>query len=140
MASPKNIPIGYCGQKEQETDHLYGTGLVWYRDQDTVHDVPVDKAALLLNHPDVWFDTRSEAVQVKKPIEVVPPPNKRTQDEEISTAEVALPQNFEELSTEELDAFSVRNFNVSLDVKEPIEALREKVRSLVEHSKFDEPV
>lgn len=132
----KTIPIGYCGKKAQETDHIYGTGLLWTT--DTVHEVQLDKAALLLNHPDVWYDTRPAASRKNDPVRPVVAPNNRTQDGEIFTASIALPQNFEELTPTELDVFSVRNFNVPLDMTEPIEALREKVRSLVEHSKFDE--
>lgn len=135
MAGPKTIPIGYCGKKEQETDHLYGTGLVW--EPDTIHDVPVDKAALLLNHPDVWFDTRSDKAKDKNPVEPVEPQNKRTVDEEITTASIDLPQNFEELTFQELDAFSVRNFNVSLEEATPMETLRDEVRQLVDRTKFD---
>lgn len=131
-AAPKTIPIGYCGKKDEETDHLYGTGLVW--NPGTVHDVPADKAALLLNHPDVWYDTRTPEVQAKKPVAPVAAAPKRTAEEEVTTAEVDLPRNFEELSIPELDAFSVRNFNISLDQTQPIEKLREEVRANVERT------
>ena len=132
----KTIPIGYCGQKEQETDHLYGTGLVWGK--DSVHEVPLDKAVLMLGHPDVWYDTRPEAIKAKKQVNPVAARSQRIHGEEEQTAAHQLPHDFDTMTAAQLDAVSVRNFNVSLDVKEPIATLRSQVRWLVERSKFNQ--
>jgi hypothetical protein len=83
----ENIPIRYVGKKPEETDHTYGTGLTWTQ-EDNVKDVPADKAALLLNHPDVWADARAAKEQKKDPVKPVEPPKKMGRDEPIMTPDM----------------------------------------------------
>lgn len=47
------VKVEYVGMKDQRADTVAGTGLVWYGAGD-VHDVPVEAAARLARHPDVW--------------------------------------------------------------------------------------
>jgi hypothetical protein len=48
------LKVRYVGKKDQETDHLYGTGITWVGLGD-VHEVPLTAwAGKMSRHPDVW--------------------------------------------------------------------------------------
>lgn len=107
----KTIPIEYVGLKEEgETDHLYGTGITWAQRGDVRH-VPEDKAALLLNHADVWADARSEAAQKKSPIEpaVHVAPRLDEQVEEHNPAKIHL------MPKEDLQRYALVEYNERID-------------------------
>lgn len=47
------VKVEYVGLKDQETDHLYGTGIVWTGKGD-VQEVPAAAWARMKVHVDVW--------------------------------------------------------------------------------------
>jgi len=47
------VPIVYIGKKPYKTDNINHTKTVW-NGTDDVQPYPLDKAAALLRHPDVW--------------------------------------------------------------------------------------
>ena len=49
----KQVQVEYVGAKDQETDHLYGTGITWVGRGD-VHTVPATAWDGMKKHPDVW--------------------------------------------------------------------------------------
>jgi hypothetical protein len=53
MNTQTMVPVEYVGAKQSETDHLYGTGLVWSGRGD-VQLVPADKWSQMKRHVDVW--------------------------------------------------------------------------------------
>lgn len=55
-APDQRIAIGYCGLKPEQDDPVAGTKLVWCK--GIVHEVNRAQAAILLNHPGIWFDAR----------------------------------------------------------------------------------
>ncbi len=132
------IPIGYCGQKAREIDHLYGTGLVWVKDEQTIHRVSPDKAALLLRHPDVYFDARAELEIEEKPLASVQPPN-RMMTESLPVEALGLPRNFEEMDKAALTQLGLRLFNMRFDDDEPDDQIRAAIRQGVDRMRFDEP-
>lgn len=129
------IPIGYCGQKNLEVDHLYGTDLVW--EPGTVHEVDPKKAALLLRHPDVWFDTRSEDEQKKHPVPIATPtfePGqfKYRQPESEDRREPPL-INFDSVEDKGVLAeFAQKNYNIELDKRMTLANMKAVVRSHVQ--------
>ena len=101
------ILIGYCGQKPEQADTVAGTGLVWK--PGTTHQVPRAIAAVLLNHPDVWFDARPEA----KADPVLPA--KRDRDAEMTEEEREVLQapplvRLDQMTEEQLRQFAVRTY------------------------------
>lgn len=49
----KTVQVEYVGLKDEETDHLYGTGITWTGKGD-VHAVPASAWEGMSKHPDVW--------------------------------------------------------------------------------------
>ena len=56
------LKVRYVGKKDSETDHLYGTGIVWIGAGD-VQEVPADAWLKMAKHTDVWELVESEAAQ-----------------------------------------------------------------------------
>lgn len=132
------IPIGYCGLKEREVDHLYGTGLVWIKEERTVHNVPEDVASKLLRHADVYFDARPDFMQEEAPIEPSEPQNKQISEASLPVEALGLPRNFESMTKEQLVSLSHRYFNVPLDENETIDSMRAAIRQNVDRMRFEE--
>lgn len=80
--------IKYIGDREQHTDNLYGTGLIWTSGQ--VHNVEDGIAARMLAHADVYKEAKAVkgevpavAIQVVEPEKLpVPLPNLDTMDKQ----------------------------------------------------------
>lgn len=53
MSNEEFVQVEYVGLKDEETDHLYGTGLVW-KGQGDVKRVPRAAWERMKAHPDVW--------------------------------------------------------------------------------------
>lgn len=54
------VPVQYVGKKQEKTDDIAGTGLVWTPNQ--VHYVPPLVAQKLFKHPDVWAEADEDAL------------------------------------------------------------------------------
>lgn len=117
------IPLRYVGKKDFETDHLYGTNITWRRGE--VHDVPANKAALLLQHTDVWADARATSKQKKEPVPPAEPTKKATKPEETPAA------NFATMNLEGLRHYAQVNFNEYLPDDMAVEDARARVVELV---------
>lgn len=130
----KTIPIGYCGQKPSKTDTTYETGLTWTKDD--VHEVPVEKAALLLNHPDVWFDARTEKAQAKAPVEPVSPKSRGPLEEAEDPAAVPTPMHLID-TIEKAATFAKQNFNIDLDQSLTIDEARAEIQKHMDRKRFE---
>lgn len=68
-AAGASVLVEYVGLKPEETDHLYGTGIVW-RGAGDVHEVPAKNWALMKKHVDVWREVTAAA----SPLAAAPSP------------------------------------------------------------------
>lgn len=80
----ESVQVEYVGLKDQETDHLYGTGLVWVGKGD-VKAVPADKWARMKVHADVWREvgTKPAAAPVVPVTKMLPAPLDTLTDPEV---------------------------------------------------------
>lgn len=139
MAKKKaKIPIGYCGQKEREHDHLCGTGLVWIAEEGTVHEVSREAAEKLLRFPGVYFDARPEFEQEEDPLEPAAKVNKAITEADMPVEALDLPRNFESMEKPQLMELSLRFFNSPLDENETVDSMRAAIRQNVDRMRFDE--
>lgn len=125
------ISIGYCGQKDREVDHMYGTDLVW--EPGVVHQVDEKVAALLLRHDDVWYDARTEKERASHAIPIAERGldgvfKYRDADVEIDREQPMF--NIETAESKEaLVEFAQKTFNMELDKRMSLDNLKAKVRS-----------
>lgn len=130
----KTIPIGYHGKKELKDDPVAETGLTWTQGQ--VHQVPIEKAARLLAHPDVWFDARKKEKQEKDPVDPVEPEKLGPLDpDQDLSAPKPVPLELVN-TTEKAIAFAKSNFNVDLDPELTLEAMHGEIRTHMDRQKF----
>ncbi len=54
------VLVEYVGAKDSETDHLYGTGIVWTGKGD-VQEVPAANWSRMKKHVDVWREVADDA-------------------------------------------------------------------------------
>jgi hypothetical protein len=130
----KTIPIGYHGKKELKDDPVAGTGLTWT--QGEVHDVPIEKASLLLAHPDVWYDARDKKSRKKDPVDPTEPQKlgPLDPDQDLSAAKPAPLELVD--TTEKAVTFAKSNFNVDLDPELTLEEMHTEIRTHMDRTKF----
>lgn len=59
-AVSSTVLVEYVGAKDSETDHLYGTGIVWTGKGD-VQEVPAANWSRMKKHVDVWREVTDDA-------------------------------------------------------------------------------
>ncbi len=123
----KTIAIKYVGKKDAETDHLYGTGITWTGHGD-VQQVPEDKAAFLLKHPDVWVDGRSAAARKKSPVEEQSFVPERYQEQEDMAP---VPAKVHLMPKDDLISYAMTNFGERLSPEITEEQARHEVVRLM---------
>lgn len=125
----KMVLIEYVGKKDTgEIDHLYGTNIVWAKPGDT-QDVPEDKVALLLNHPDVWRDARTKAQKKAEPIEPKTEASKRFDEHDKVEPDVTAKIHL--MAKEDLVRHAYINFGETLDDTKDENDLRQEVVRLM---------
>ena len=133
------IPIGYCGKKDSETDHLYGTNLTWT--PGDVHPVPLSIAVKLLKHEDVYYDARpdegedapGDLAAMAKDAQKDNAPAKTEADDldEQHTHELAPLVSLEAMNKADIVAYAHRHFGVELPASETKAAMIEQVRGMM---------
>jgi hypothetical protein len=152
-AAVATIMIGYCGKKEFEHDHLYGSGLTWT--PEDIHAVPVGIARKLLQHPDVYYDATdmvadaglegagsntaptglegkdpaANIVDANKPKEGEEDGNKPKDDEDLTARAPLVP--LDTMTKADLFQYAQRHFGVELPGNLPKAELVEKVRFMM---------
>ncbi len=115
-------PIKYIGKRAKNTDATYGTNLTWQAGETLL--VPAESANRMLAHKDVYehgeasADHQVMAVTVKAESE-----DEKTQEVRDSIASWEKPA---------LASYALNNFNVKVDKRQPIDALRAQVTQLVD--------
>jgi len=107
--------IRYIGKKDERTDNVAGTGLVW-NGQGDVQTVSDAAAAKLLAHPDIWEDAGDAPVDEKpkaeKPVADKPAdePTPPKQDDPEDDSALAPMVNLETMDKVALKEYAQRHF------------------------------
>jgi len=110
------IPVTYIGRRPVYREGTYSSGIVWT--QGETKSVPDELAAKLLKHPDVY--ERGEVAT-----ETVTLPEKP--DTEAEDRDQEMLDSIKRMDKDALAVFAKTNFNVSLDKRRGIDALRSEV-------------
>jgi hypothetical protein len=73
LSLTKTVRVRYVGLKPSETDHLYGTDIVWNGAGD-IKTVPTDAWAKMAKHVDVWELAGDDDLSPPAPPDESPPP------------------------------------------------------------------
>lgn len=112
----KLVPIIYVGGKPEWKDHLYGTGLLFKRDEITL--VPGHAFERFLRHPE-FKDGRVGKMKSRE-IDTTPPV--------VEEKDEAPLVNLDAMTKDALALYAKRNFNLELDTKQRKDDLIETVR------------
>lgn len=122
-AGPGFVLVKYVGRRETYIERAYGSGIVFV--QGETKPVPVDLAAKLLRHADVYVP--GEPGPFTEAVEVAQAP-KQTQDE--STQDLRDTIAF--MDKDALETFAKTNFKIDLDKRKSVNTLRQHVTQLVD--------
>jgi hypothetical protein len=115
------VSVKYIGKRAQYTDGTYGTRILFIQGESRL--VPIDKARLMLKHPDVYVPGEADAVAAVIPEEQAKKPDDETQDMRDAIAI---------MDKVALEAYAKTNFRVNIDRRKNVEALRAEVTGLVD--------
>lgn len=116
------IPVKYVGKRETYRDGTYGTGLVFQQGETKL--VPVEKARLLLQHPDVYVPGDVANVEAKAAEEVAAPVSNDSQAE---NEHMDMRDNLGRMDKDGLAEFALTHFNMKLDKRKAESVLRTEV-------------
>lgn len=110
------VPIKYVGKKDQKTDNVADTGLVWQRGE--IHYVPPLLAQKYKRHPGVWQEAWDEAEQdpgsVGMVIEGTLPQGEQTNLERAGQVTFDLP-NLQGMTKADIATFAQTQYGTQLD-------------------------
>ena len=115
------VSVKYIGKRAQYTDGTYGTRILFIQGESRL--VPIDKARLMLKHPDVYVPGEADAVAAVIPEEQAKKPDDETQDMRDAIAI---------MDKVALEAYAKTNFRVNIDRRKNVGALRAEVTGLVD--------
>lgn len=127
----QTIAIKYVGKKPSKVDNVAETGLVWLPGQ--VHEVPVVKAAIMLQHPDVWAADKPISPQAHDTLAEVAKAEiekqKKARDKEDEKRDIALvKKNLGEMKNKtEIIDYAKKEFGIDLDPREKRAQLERRV-------------
>lgn len=113
------VSIQYIGKRPEYTDGTYGTGIHWVQGESRL--VPADKARLMLKHPDVYVPGAVDAPVASLDIKPKTDENDEKQDMRDSIAT---------MDKEAIGVFAKTHFNVDIEKRKGLPALREQVTGL----------
>jgi hypothetical protein len=116
------VPIRYIGHRPTYKEGAYGTGIIFTKGKSEF--VPADKAAQLLAHKDVYEPGDASECGAVQAV----PVKKDESDDPTQMARDAIAIS----GKEALEAYARVNFNVDLDKRQPVEALRSQVTGLID--------
>ncbi|SDG85916.1 RyR domain-containing protein [Pseudomonas flavescens] len=134
-----HIPVQYIGRRESFTDHLYGTGLVFSKDQ--VRNLPGDLARKFLRHADQFQECQAVAV-APEPSSTVPADDtdaklaaaqKAKEDEQKEQDQLNdLRQQIGVMTKDALFDYAFTRYQQKLDKRASVDSLRQQVIGLVD--------
>ena len=113
------VSIKYIGARPEYTDGTYGTRITWARGESKM--VPADKAKSMLKHPDVYVIGDDDAPTPKLPAPKDPEDNVQDMRDSIAA-----------MSKEAVLTYAQTHFNMKLDRKQSVSALRTAATMLVD--------
>lgn len=139
-----HVAVQYIGRRETWTDHLYGTGLSFVREQ--VRTIPGNIARQFLKHPDVFREAPAEdghgqVADVVEPADakaddtaqlLEAAAKKQTEDLENESRLQDLRQSVTFMEKEALKEFALRNYRQKLDGRLSVEAMRTQTLQLID--------
>ena len=114
-----HLSVKYIGKRAEYTEGAYGTRIHFLQGESRM--VPVDKARLMLKHPDVYAPGVPDAV-----IAVLP--EVKTEDDPTQD----MRDSIAIMDKAALEAYAKTNFRVDIDKRRSIETLRTEVTGLVD--------
>lgn len=134
-----NIPVQYIGRKEAYTDHLYGTGLSFEKDQ--VRGLPTEVARKFLRHADMFKEAGEGAVVTElvksaeqddttKTLDEAAKRQKEDQDKE--NALIDLKQHVSNMTKNALCEYAMTNYRQKLDSRASVADLRQQVTGMID--------
>lgn len=114
-----HLSVKYIGKRAQYTDGTYGTRITFVQGESRL--VPLDKARLMLNHPDVYVPGVDDA-----PVAVVPVDTKEQDNVQDMRDAIA---NMDKAA---LESYAKTYFKIDLDKRKGVESLRSQVTMLVD--------
>ena len=116
-----HVSVKYIGKRLEYTDGTYGTRIHFVQGESRL--VPLDKARLMLKHPDVYAPGEADA-----PIAVMPEAKDKKPDEETQD----MRDSIAIMDKAALETYAKTNFRINIDKRKNVEALRAEVTGLVD--------
>lgn len=114
-----HISVKYIGRRAEYTEGMYGTRIRFLQGESRM--VPVDKARLMLKHPDVYAPGVPDAA-------VAVLPEVKTEDDDVQDMRDAIAI----MDKGSLEQYAKTHFMVDLDKRRSVENLRTEVTGLVD--------
>lgn len=134
-----NIPVQYIGRKEAYTDHLYGTGLSFEKDQ--VRGLPTEVARKFLRHADM-FKEAGEGAVVTEPAKSLDQDDtsktldeaakRQREDQDKENALIDLKQHVSNMTKNALCEYAMTNYRQKLDSRASVADLRQQVTGMID--------
>lgn len=133
-----HIAVQYIGRKEAYTDHLYGTGLSFVKDQ--VRGLPAEIAGKFLRHGDMFKECGEAAIeQAVEPSEpddtakTLEDAAKRQQESrKDEDALLDLKQHVSVMTKDTLCDYALTNYRQKLNKRASVEELRQQVTGMID--------
>lgn len=119
------IKIKYVGVRPVYRENLYGTGIVF--DKDQVVEVETSTAIKMLKHQDQYVRAEADEVAVD-PVVIDPPEDKGEEEENAQTTRDTIAT----MDKAALESFAKVHFSVDLDKRKGLGTLRAQVVGLVD--------
>jgi len=116
-----HLSVKYIGKRAEYTEGTYGTRIHFIQGESRM--VPVDKARLMLKHPDVYVPGVEDAVIAVVQEEPSKKPDEESQDMRDSIAI---------MDKASLESYAKTNFRINIDRRKHIDTLRAEVTALVD--------
>lgn len=114
-----HISVKYTGKRAEYTDGTYGTRILFKQGESRM--VPLEKARLMLKHPDVYVSGDADA-----PLAIVQEPKQEADDVQDMRDAIA------NMGKDALSAYAKSHYNIKIDKRKDVGALRSEVTGLVD--------
>lgn len=114
-----HVSVKYIGKRLEYTDGTFGTRIHFLQGESRM--VPLDKARLMLKHPDVYAPGVADAPVAVLTVETTEEDNVQDMRDAIASMDKAA-----------LESYTVTHFRVNLDKRKSVETLRSEVTGMVD--------
>lgn len=129
------VGVKYIGRRDEYTDRLYGTGLVFAAGE--IHPLPPELAKKFLRHADV-FEKADAPVEVeakpasktKKALDEAKKQQDKERDEQNALQD--LRDQVQSMNKDALENFAKVNYRQDIDKRSSVESLREQVIGFID--------